>query len=93
MMSLFKFLIGKSSHDAPVEQSEQRVVNSTLIDKVEALSGELDDLDTELQGLIDRRNELQTQLDGLENTVLAIFGAEGSSFPVFIYPHTGGLPN
>jgi hypothetical protein len=81
-MKLFKLLSRKSSCDALVEQSEQHVANSTLNDKVNALWGELSDLDSELRKICDRQDALHERLGGLENLTL-VFGEES---PVSIYP-------
>jgi hypothetical protein len=89
-MSLFKFLTGKSSREAPVEQPEQRVANSTLTDKVEELRSKLNILDDELRDIVDHQNALQAQLVDLEDLMINL-GPEEESFPVFIYPGNGAL--
>ena len=63
-MGLFKFLSKKSSPDAP------RVTSEMLYDKVNALRGELYDLDGKLRGISDRQDAFHERLEDLENILV-----------------------
>jgi hypothetical protein len=80
-MWLFKRQAKKSSCEAP------RVTYEALSDKIASAQGELRLVDDKLEELVDRQNELYSQLADLQN-LMDDLGPEETSCLVFIEPST-----